>query len=788
MSTPRPDRSSSSLSESWATLSASDIHSEDDTHSIQTDNASLVGASAPEDVASLADHEEEQSDGEQTDADSHCSEARDYLQRVYRDEQSDRNNLMETASFISTADPIIFEEPGQWPASGLTELKYTLCTIDDTSPEDSLKDRAELTAAVRLTASQEGLRLDRPFRVLYSGSSRFKSPVLDKLGDVLVANSKTITPSSSADSSRFHVVPTAFGPDASPNYAELLPLHVQLTVDECTAAYEDFVQPDRITLILKNGDRHSSYRVGTDYTISSTSEWALPDLAIFFLAESETSAQLARRYVAYYFMRRHGVPCLFISEKPLWGGEYPAYPVDSRVVHVAIEERHASSPNVTVIGRCPIDLSTFENICPEQLNRNLSAVINTSKLALAPSKGSKEVHTSHDIEKYPKNSPLYQFVHSVYEPNPVLKHVTMVIVGLITMSLGYAGIKYLTALFLQYLGYFTVSSSLEAATAPRTTVWSTAERMSITPQMLAGDVAIGTCSGESSLAINDYIAKISRPILDESIDSGMFQVRLLGDCHLIIRAPSTTRWRKSSKFGIKVVRGGEELPYVISRLFDGVHALRLDRENAYGVMRVTITTKAKPIFEQVTEVDFGSPWLKVANWQRAAQSLSSRLFDELIGAQASISKTFSRIAVHSEAVVDALQEVLKAYISTLQRGHDITSSLTMKPKQWYEDMQRDVPAVIQSTTALLSDRAKIVQTDLSAYARNIWKAMGQQAKTICGTTPKLMISDIGLRVRDMRKSRALAAAQEHARGLSHWRQRKNPPADEKGRMGRTTSR
>ena len=784
MSTPRPERPSSSLSESWATLSACDIHSEDDTHSIQTDNVSLVGASAPDDVASLADHEEEQSDGEQTDTDSHCSELHDY-----REEQSDNNNLMEAASFLSTADPIIFGEPEKWPASGLTELKHTLCTIDDTAPEDSSKDCAELTATIRQTVSQEGLHLDRPFRVLYSGSSRFRGPVLDKLGDVLVANSKTITPSSLVDSSRFHVVPTAFGPDASPNYAELLPLDVQLTVDECTAAYEDFVQPDRITLILKNGDRHSSYRVGTDYKLSSTSKWALPDLAIFFLAECETSAQLTRRYVAYYFMRRHGVPCLFISEKPLWDGEHPAYPVDSRVVHVAIEQRHASSSNVTVTGRCPVDLNTFENICPEQLNRNLSAVINAPKMAPIPSKCSKEVHKSHDIEKYPQNSPLYQFVHSVYEPNPVLKHVTMVIVGLITVSLGYAGIKYLTVLLLQYLGYFTVSSSLEAAAAPRTTVWSTAERMPVRPQLSTGDVAVATCGGESSLAINDYIAKISRPFIDKPNDSDKFQVHILGDCHMIIRVPSTPRWRKSSKFDLKVIRGeGEEIPFDISRLFDGVHSLRLDRENAYGVMKVTITTKTRPILEQITEVDFGSPWLKLANWERAAQSLSSCLFDDLNSAKTSLSKTFSHVTIRSEAVMDALHEAVKAHDYTIQRGVEITHSLAMKPKQWYENMQRDISTMIQSTTVLLSNRAKVIQTDLSAHVHDIWKVMGQEAKKIYGSTSKLTISAVGQRTREMRKSRALAAAQEHARGLSHWHQRKNSPPDEKGRMGRTTSR
>lgn len=791
MSTPRPERPSSSLSESWATLSASDIHSEDDAYSIHTDNASLVGASVPDDVASLDDHDEEhsESEDERTDTDSHCSEPHGYLRPIYHDEEeSGDNNLTATASFLTNPDPVIFEEPDHWPATGTVELKHTVCTIDDIAVEDPTKDRAELTATICQTVSHEGLHLDRPFRVLYVGSSHFKGAVLDKLGDVLVANSKTITPSSSIDSGRFHVVPTAFGPDSSPNYAELLPLHVQLTVDECTAAYEDVEQPDKITLILKNGDRHSSYRAGPDYTISSTSEWALPDLAIFFLAESETSAQLARRYIAFYFMRRHGVPCMFISEKPLWGGEHPAYPVDSRLIHVGIEERHLSTQQVSVIGRCPIDLNTFESICPEQLNRNLAAVINAPKPVKAPAKRPTEVHKSHDIEKYPQNSTLHHIVNSVYEPNPLLKHVTMALIGLITMSLGYAGIKYMIILFIQYLGYSATSYSLGVPATPRTTVWSTAERMPILPPLATNDIAVSACGGGNSLAINEYIAEISRPIAGKPNESDRFQVYVIGDCHVVIKAPSTTGWRKGSRFDVKVTKGEGEYSFDFSRLFDGVYALRLDREVAYGVMNVTITTKTKPIVDQVTVVDFGTPWLKIDNWKRAAHSLSSLFSNELNDAQAGLSKAYDRVSLDLQPITKAVhREYDLVRDESIQRARETANLLAVKSKKWREDMHRDVRTGIASSSALLRDRAGSVQTGVSEYIHDAWTSVYQQAKRVNVSAPKVTIADLGHRVREMRKSRALATAQQHVRGLTHWCRTQDSPLYEKEHTARLGS-
>ncbi|KAL1953975.1 hypothetical protein VTO42DRAFT_1861 [Malbranchea cinnamomea] len=789
MSTPRPERPSSALSESWATLSASDIYSDDDSHSIQTDNVSLVGTSLPDDVASLDDHEEEQSDeAESTDTGGHCSEPRDYIPSHYhQEEEVGDNSFTPTAGFFASPHPIVFAEPDHWHATGIAQLKHTLGPVDDT--DKILDNEGQLIATVYQTVSQEGLSLDRPFRVLYIGNSDFKGAVLDKLGDVLVANSKTVTHSSSVESSRFHVVPTAFGPDSAPNYAELLPLHVQLTVDECSAAYEDVNQPDRITLILKNGDRYSSYRSGSDYKISTISEWAPPDLAIFFISESEGADQLTSRYIAYYFMRRHRIACMFLSEKPLWGRERPSYPVDAQIVHIGLEKIDPVTRQVTIIGRCPIDLNTFESISPEQLNRNLSAVLNPPKSAPVPSQSRAiEVHESYDIEKYPQNSTFHNLVHSVSEPNPLLKNVTMALVGLITLFLGYAGIKFLTILFLQHLGFSDTSPALQASTPPGIEK-STNEPTALSPLPMTSDIAVAACGTEISLTMSEYIAHITRPITENSNELDRFQVHVLGDCHVIVKAPSMLKWKKGPRFDVKMTRTEKELPFELFRLFNGIYAIRLAREDAHGIINVTITTRTNAAIEQVTEIDFGTPWRRIAEWKRAAQALSSHLFNELNSAQLGLSEVYNHVSLDLQTMRNVIPgSFSSACFGPLERAVNCASDLVARSKKWYEGVHNDILASFAASSALLRDRAEIVQADLSAYARNVLTTVYQQARDVHGTAQKLRISHIGQQARRLGKSRALAVAQQHARCITRWYRQRDIPSCEGVRVGRTTFR
>ena len=792
-----PERPCSVLSESWATLSNYDVHSEDENHSVQTDNASLVGGSIADDVASLDDDDDddsrdtEPSDVDKSDTDSHIFENQEHYGAEGRD-IAEASNLTDTATLLSGAKPIFFSEPDEWPESEDTlELSHCLGPVDETKLWEPVRKRAEkvgaaVTATIHQTVTKEGLELDRPFRVVYIGDPDFKGCILDKLGDALIANPNAASLDGSGGSERFHVVPAAVGADSAPGYAELLPLQVQLMVDECNGAYYDTAEPSNITALFNNGGRCTSYRDGPQYKISCSSKWTPPDLAIFFVSEPEI---LPDRTIDQ-FMVRHSIPRLFISDKPVWAKGFPIYLQDRRSLHVALAARNPKTDYTSVLARSMVDLNTFERVCPEQLNRNLAALMGTRKPSAVQSKKHKgKSQEFHDVEKYPKDSSFHHVARSYSEPNPALRKATMLLVGLIVLSLGYAGVKYLAVLLLQYLGSSAVTSvqSGGVALTPTSTASftrSSAKSLSTSTRTTpTNDLSVAACGVDNALSINNYLAEISRPMIESPNESDKFQVHVIGDCHVIIKAPSPKGWRKGPNFDVKVARAGQELSFELTRLFDGVHALRLVREDAYGLLNVTVRTKTKPAIEQVTEVDFGTPWLKIANWKRAAQAWSSQLLNDLNSAQAGLSEAYNRVAVDLQTMGNTLRddmrtmgytlrdEVYPARRDSLQRALKTANAAAVKSRKLYGDIRDIARKHLGPASAVLRKRAESLQRDAFGFVSRASKKVYRHVKKTHESTKRLDFSHIRDRVRQIGRSPSLAVAQKHARELTRWRRR-----------------
>jgi hypothetical protein len=766
--------------------------------------------SLADDVASMDEHDdmEMQSDAESTDVDSHCSDEQEFMPPMYPDDDptAESTNLTATASFRADSDPIVFHDPEEWSGEyhepGATRLlKHTLYSINNPDPERPTRDIApgmqgEVLRTVHLTVGWEGLDHKGPFRVLYVGASEFKGAVLDKLGDILIANPNNASPSSSVESSRFHVVPTNFGPGSAPSSAELLPLNVQLAVDECTATYEDQEDPSRLTLILKNGNRYTSSRDGSKNKISSTSEWVPPDVAIFFLTNSDTDAEMSSRHRAYYFMVRHGIPCLFISETPAWTRGDRLLPVNPRSLHVALETYDHASNQVRVLGRVPVDLDTFERISPEQLNKNLAAFLGPRESDLKPSEALRtKTEVIRDIEKCQKVWKEWDSARPVVKTgeSAVLGNTLVFLIGLATLVMGYAVLKQgIMALsqILSFCGCMLWSQCNNSSLSPSSTAPITVpaiQSVAIAPWLTSTtDMTVPIRGGGKSLSINDYITEISRPIAEKPNESQNFEVHVIGDCHLVIKTPTTGR-RKNPKFRVKVTRAETELQFELSRLFDGVYSLRLAREDAYGLIKVNITTKTKPVLDQVTEVDFGTPWLKIASWKRAAQALSFRVVSDLNSAQVGLLEAYNRVAPDIQTVTNTLREEVNLAGAPFKRALGSAEKMAQKSKRLYEDMRRGAGWSIDPALLLrIRERAEFLHQSAVGYFSAALGEMNDQAKRVQHLSFKQKLSHLRRRAREFSRFRSLAAAQQHAYELVHWRRWQSTVQCET-RRGRGTS-
>ncbi|KAJ5747466.1 uncharacterized protein N7511_009162 [Penicillium nucicola] len=774
-----------SLSDSWATLSVSDIHSEDGSHSEQTDVCSLIDQTTPDDVASLderyssseaevQDEDNQEDDGIMGDEIPCSASVSQQLPTLFPFRRStiDDSTTTTKPTFANPSDSIEFVEPEKWPEIERVELKHTIRIFDGAAAEE-LKSRLPfnstdsiLMATVQQTMTKQGLDLDKPFRVLYIGQPEFRHIILDKIGDVLVSSSCSGSETSSAESSRYHVVPTSFGAGAVPNFAELLPIHVQLVVDECVEATADpsADRPNSLSLKFKNRPVCTSTWNGSDYRVSSVSDWTLPDVAIIFVSGRDDSKAINTQYLAHAFLERHGIPAMMISEEPLWNMAGETIPLNHNSLHTCLESRHPDSGETAVLRRYPIDLKTFESITPGQLNRNLASLV-----SLYPKKAHKSTAETFNSssaqffagdEKYIESWLPTSYATRVREWAPTLRLVVLTLISAIALSIGYAVVK----VMIVFLAQCIAGSALSNAFPPVASQTSSSSALSLGKDDQVS-LPIQSASSVHMMHVPPVGVSISNELTSLSAlglaNRDEFEIQAVGDCHIIIKPPSRLATaKKQPRFNVSVQRQSKYLPYEISQLFEGVYMLKLDREDAYGLIDVTITAQSKSPNNQTVAVDFGTPWLKIASWRRAAQAISAQFTKDLQLAQTGLTEVYGRFSTDLQVVVGDV--VKRTHILRRDAENSSRDSLSLRnnvlsrSKQISEVFTRNALQRFRTASSVLQLRSSHVNREAKQIVHDAWSRIGESAA-------KVDLRSMMDRVRNARKCETLDRAQSRAR-------------------------
>jgi hypothetical protein len=793
-STPAAEHTSRSLSESWAALSASDAHSEDGTRSEQTDAGSLIDQTGPDDVASLDD---QYSCSEADAVGEHDTDEEEYNQRTNNSESQelpslftqtgdaiDGSNLTAKTAFYQSSESIQFVEPEQWPEAERVELKHTIRVIDSLESTELLEhlgcdyQDSLLIVTVQQTMTKRSLDTEKPFRVLYIGHSDYRTIILDKIGDVLVSSSCSSYESSSTESSRYHVVPTAFGAGAVPNFAELLPIHVQLIVDECVQASSDAETDDTgsISLMFKNRPPCTSSWSGLDYTVSSSSDWALPDVAILFLSTMDSPDAVETQSLARIFMERHGVPTLMISEKPLWNMASEPIPLNYHSLHMCLESRHPTTGKSTVLRRYPIDLKTFESITPGQLNRNLASLAEVYprvpfktrvRLSDSPEEMKKRFFTTEIFNRAP--SGVY-YRNDDRDWTSLLRLCIVTILSITAITLCYSALQVTTVSLLNLFSHPTFSNTPSPAvmTSPSSLLFmgGPGQTSLSAPSASAEEVQLLTSQYSGRSHIGNIISGVASGPAQEA-KSNQFQIQVVGDCHLVLKPPRTFfSMKKQPKFDVQISRNNVSLAYEFSKLFEGVYTLRLDRGDAYGVVDIIINADTKPFLNQTMSVDLGTPWLKIASWKRAAQAISSQLARDLSSAHTGLAGAYSRLCTDLQLMMGDV--VKKAHF--LRHEADIirqgSAQFSLETREAVMSTSKQLSEVVKRTAVQpFLAASSVIQSHTDRFSREARGFMGDTWNKVSTSTRSLDLEALKRQMRNARKCDALARAQRRVKGL-----------------------
>ncbi|KAF3902688.1 hypothetical protein AA313_de0200880 [Arthrobotrys entomopaga] len=513
------------------------------------------------------------------------------------------------------------------------------------------KHSSDLFSVLRCSLGVEPLSVKDTFRVLYVGDESAKDEIFRKLGAALVVHSTCESLEDSKSSSRFNVVPvTSFGSSATPDVELVESFGLEMAVDTCAFAYlsdpSDTV--DEITLIIKPKSLVRSRKVNTGYKMDKTGapNWRLPDLAIFYCEDNDDSRKRTTRSSARAFVSRHDVPFLSISNKKLYQQKHPEdFQINDRALHMAIETRRTDENGVQVtevFKNLPMDLHSFINLDVQQLSRHLSVIV----------KNQDENENGPDENNITPWGRLFKLFSQMFEGETDQGfNFGMAILAGIALSSICLGFSIAFASFMRpanVIVYETnmssvartpistktqVSTSLSvlasnASTKPLSTkeTWTSSSTISVLSKVKpsASSSSKQTPSsvmvaGVTSLRVKDI------PSLPAN-ESNEFKIYTMSEGHIVLRSPTKfANLRKPPALIVHVKRKDRTVPVELNKLFRGVYAIKMDINEAWGVLNITIRTENKPIIKQSFVVDLGNSWLSSSAWKRSVLATSSDL-------------------------------------------------------------------------------------------------------------------------------------------------------------------
>ena len=616
-------------------------------------------------------------------------------------------------------------------ASSILEASFHMSEIggderNELGKVHGLGSHVHLQGVLRQAMSREILRVDAPFKILYNGPAGVKTPIVEKVGTALAAH---LTPSTTdaMESSRVTVVPvSAITENNAPDVVLIDSMGLDMNIEECTFAgnVRGGAAGGTMSLTINNqrliesswDPKEQSYKVSGGYQ--------LPHLAIFFISGDESSAIEQTRTRALLFLARHQIPSILIASSIAWHKTGRSVDIDRRTPHLCLESLDIGHDEVKVLGRFPVDLNTFLSIDAGQMNRNIASLTvpeayETKRrgwLLGATRPGFQQARYSSKKSSVQGQLPGYSKAAISIKKIPIALLCAAWILFIFLMLHLYRG-----DLLGQRLTLPKPRS--EAGSTPGSLTGSSRIRG---PSHVPAFDGPRLTTGSSSQPKPSELVALLLETSSSPNKSERFKAQVVGDSHVILRPPTWfSLMKKPPALHFKIQRNQREIPFEFSTLFDGIYALKLPPEDAHGTLEVSLWTLRRPRIEEKFQVEFGTPWMKVRGWWKAARAMADQVKEDFAAAQKNMSKARELASRQLEKAEQAFREVEKVSISSLR----MTTKTAKIVLGHSSDLSRALSRRLSQTTALQQGK---LHKEISDYSKLMSAALVDQIKQLRG--------------------------------------------------------
>lgn len=604
-----------------------------------TESVASMDLGRPYDVASLADTE--QSEEESGDEDQENSAAIPTFPGL--DHPADTPTIGRSSAVLledvekHLTQSIEFEEPFSLGAENVS-VKHTVEDFNEDETAEIIQAMAmqsppkRLVLTIRQTMAKQGLLTKDPLRILYIGSHSAKQDIIRKIASSVTASVESGRRTQgfrTSASQLYNVVPVSeFGSEQTPEIELMHSSRYQINVEDCISAqslrFEDVPEkPDVIKLNLE--DNFSYHSVPEDQGFIVEPQWELPHVAVFYCFDGDDIEARRTRTITRKFLNRHGVPSIVISHKKLLDRTH-CVSLDQHSIHMCLESRDASGRGNIIHQRLPIDLESFLNIDARQMNRNLAYLtglhenLEVSKPPTTAEKNDIPLANPEDLEKTSYSvSDSVSFIRGRNGAAwrallPVgfllLSVFAAVLTGVPSYRSGSTPAISINSKAMSVMPFSTESFTAADSVASLT---STATSMDIKTSTHTITITEAKSPGPNSLSVLSSMDIGNMPPSKSNIQNPLNKstvcgAEVLGDREILIRIPSATKlsWLSKEAMSVNITRGNLTVDFERIYSSDDGLVLSLAKNEAYGVLNISIITTKKPRVNETFQVDFGT--------------------------------------------------------------------------------------------------------------------------------------------------------------------------------------
>ncbi|MCJ1407494.1 hypothetical protein MMC19_001565 [Ptychographa xylographoides] len=737
-----------------------------------------------------------------SNSDSRASPSTGHEAEVEEDMENTEKALRPTLALQHHGQPFTFAEPklAEVQSAADVEVSHILRFFDGKDFERicqsyDLSAPVSIVGTVRQKLSRRGLNVTEAYKVLYVGPTEVKESIIQKIGSALASSLDSTAVRSENGLSRFTVVPiSSFGDGASPEVLLVDSLGLDLSVEECTSAslVAEDAESESISLRLNSQKSVQFTRNHTSNSLTVSKDYTLPNVAIFYLPQHETVSEKTTRVLARSVMSQHHIPIIMISSNTGWMKHNRAITLDLRTPHCCLEVQGSSGRTQRVLKRLPIDLATFLDVDSTQMGRNLACIASDSV-----NMRNKDARSHQHALIRSKISNIlggwYNPIGTTTQQQPVWLGflaflIGVTVYGLMTTSIGTSWMSQAPPA----VNVFRQASSQSASGTPFASI----------PSQLSVPVvpSLATPTVTSSVSKEQSDAKSVSPVLVNSdlasflLDpkrgsdvvaqnrSDKFKLHVIGDCHVVLRPPRWfTQLKKAPELHFRITRQKEPLQYDFSTLFDGVHALKLAREDAYGALNISVWTTKKPRINESFQVDFGTPWLKIAGWKKAAQAVTDQLREELHSAQNGLNLAYGQTSSGIQVVMKdvmrkadaAIKEVEKLGCLSLAQTSKTTEVMLAHSKELTRSLGKHLHQHGGKVRTRIAVQQKTMREEIFEYTRKMSLLFAEQGHVVAEAATGLNVATLAQEVQDYR-THHFKETQKQALKM-WWKLRGGPP-------------